>query len=193
MTRPNWVCALVVVLTLAVVTGCNGAQRVEAVTPQQVTLVAANLPYSGDRQLDVRAPKSDQQGLPVVVLLHGCCGDRADVVRLADRVVAEGVVVMTPDWGGTGNGATYPNVFEDVACAVRYARQNATAYGGNPDRVVLAGWSDGALAAALVGMAGDPPPAGLLRSTRTIRPSRRRRRPSRLLRVDAACARPRRN
>jgi acetyl esterase/lipase len=153
MKRPRWVCALVI-LALAGITGCGGA-RVEAVSPEPETLVAANLPYSGDRYLDVRAPESDQGGLPVVVLLHGCCGDRADVVRLADRVAAEGAVVMTPDWGGTSNGATYPDVFEAVACAVRYARQNATAYGGHPDRVVLAGWSDGALAAAVVGMTGD--------------------------------------
>ena len=57
--------------------------------------MAADKPYADGRRLDVRVPVSARPGLPVVVLLHGCCGDRSDVVKLAESVAGSGAVVMS--------------------------------------------------------------------------------------------------
>jgi acetyl esterase/lipase len=46
-------------------------------------------------------------------------------------------------------------VYEQAACAVHFARQRAADYGGDPARVTLLGWSDGALIGAVVASAGD--------------------------------------
>ncbi len=91
---------------------------------------------------------------PVVVLVHGCCGDRSDLNRLAEALVAAGSVVLNADWAGMDADARFPGAYADVACAVRFANAHAASLGGGARPVVLAGWSDGALAAAVVGAVG---------------------------------------
>jgi len=48
------------------------------------------------------------------------------------------------------SGGGYPRPFEDVACAIRFARATAGRYGGNGDEVTLVGHSLGAYVAAVV-------------------------------------------
>ena len=118
-------------------------------------IVAGAVNYSGARQLDVYALEPRQGGRPVVVLVHACCGDRADLGQLAEAVAAAGAVAINADWAGIKPGARFPDAYADVACAVRFARAHAVEYGGNPDDVTLLGWSDGAMVSAVVGAAGD--------------------------------------
>ena len=96
-----------------------------------------------------------QQGLPVIVMVHACCGDRADLGKLAEAVAAEGAIVMNADWAGIKNDARFPDAYADVACAVRFARARAADFGGDPADVTLLGWSDGAMASAVVAAAGE--------------------------------------
>lgn len=120
--------------------------------------VIEGIPYSTGAVLDVHRPPSapGRTGpAPVVVLVHGCCGDRSDLGKLAEAVSAAGAVVINADWAGIDADARFPDAFEDVACAVRFARARAASFGGDPTRVVLAGWSDGALAATVVATGGD--------------------------------------
>jgi len=118
-------------------------------------LLAADVPYATGRSLDVyRLPAAPDHPLPVVVMLHACCGDRSDLVKLAEATAAAGALVLNADWAGLDADARYPGAYEDAACAVRYARSAAAHYGGDPARVALLGWSDGALVAAVVALAG---------------------------------------
>jgi len=143
------------VLLLAAVAACDAAGgAVRSPSGPASRLVTADETYAEGRTLEVRVPGSGGSGLPAVVLLHGCCGDRSDVVKLAEAVAADGAVVFTPDWGGTGRDGRFPTAYEDVGCAVRYARAHAAGHGEDPARVVLAGWSDGAMAAAAVAASG---------------------------------------
>ena len=62
---------------------------------------------------------------------------------------------MNADWAGIKNDARFPDAYADVACAVRFARARAADFGGDPADVTLLGWSDGAMASAVVAAAGD--------------------------------------
>ena len=62
---------------------------------------------------------------------------------------------MNADWAGIKKAARFPDAYADVACAVRFARARAADFGGDPAAVTLLGWSDGAMASAVVAAAGD--------------------------------------
>ena len=135
--------------------GCAAAPPA-ADTPILARLVAEDVVYARGRMLDVYKPATDpDHRLPIVVLLHACCGDRADLTKLAEAIAAEGVVVLNVGWGGFDADGSFPESYEDVACAVRFARAEGESYGADPRRVALVGWSDGALAGAVVAHAGD--------------------------------------
>jgi acetyl esterase/lipase len=118
-------------------------------------IVAGPLTYARHRQLDVYGVPKRQRGRPVIVMVHACCGDRADLGMLSEAVAAEGAIVMNADWAGIKNHARFPDAYTDVACAVRFARARAADFGGDPADVTLLGWSDGAMASAVVAAAGE--------------------------------------
>ena len=118
--------------------------------------VAEDVEYADGRTLDVFMPvQTPASRLPIVIMLHGCCGDRADLAKLAEATAAEGVAVFNADWGGLGIDGRYPQSYQEVACAVRFAREQGDSYGADTRRIALLGWSDGALAAAVIALAGD--------------------------------------
>ncbi|MDN5768093.1 MAG: alpha/beta hydrolase [Humibacillus sp.] len=113
--------------------------------------------YSDEALLDVyTAPATPSQpaGSAIVVLLHGCCGDRSDLGKLAEAISATGLVVVNVDWEGMDADARFPASYEGVACALGYTQALAGDLGADPRRVILVGWSDGAMAAAAVAAAG---------------------------------------
>lgn len=116
--------------------------------------VMRELPYTGATTLDVYAP-AHGHGRPVLVLLHGCCGAKADLSQLAWEAAAGGAVVYNVTWQNMQGGGRFPTAYQQAACAVRFARATATRYGGATGRVTLLGWSDGAMLAAVVANAGD--------------------------------------
>lgn len=141
--------------------GCTTVRTPSEVgSPSAVTLTSRfheGIPYAAGRALDVHAPSpeagSTPTAAPVVVLLHGCCGDRSDLTKLSEALAAAQLVVFNVDWAGLDADASFPATFEDVACAIGFARQRARDFGGDPKRVIVAGWSDGAMAAATVAAA----------------------------------------
>jgi predicted esterase len=55
----------------------------------------------------------------------------------------------------SGNGKQVREMGETLLCAVRFAHAHAEEYGGNPDRVILVGFSAGAWMGAQVALAGE--------------------------------------
>jgi predicted esterase len=101
--------------------------------------------------LDVHRPASSTPPAPVVLLWHGRGPDERDVLAPLARSAARlGTVVLVPDWRPDAPDGGRTQLAESVAFALR----NAARFGGDPERVVLAGWSLGANAA--VGVALDP-------------------------------------
>lgn len=113
--------------------------------------------YAADRALalDVyRArPATKDGGAPVVVFFYGGAwthGRRGQYRFVGQRLAANGVVAIVPDYR-TYPAARFPAFMEDAADAVAWARSHAREFGGNPDRIFVAGHSAGAQIAALLG------------------------------------------
>lgn len=130
------------------VAGCGSPPPAPEVT------MTRGIAYTSGAELDVhaRAGVPDQ---PVFVLLHGCCGSKDDLTPLAEAIAARGAVVVNADWTGVDRGGGWPRSYQEAACAVRFARASAARFGGDPGRIALLGWSDGALLAAVVAVAGN--------------------------------------
>jgi hypothetical protein len=106
--------------------------------------------------------------LPVVVIYHGGPGanskDSFFYTNLAEKLAENGAVVFVPNWAST-RAITDPEEayrwtlveMDAGACAVSYAVEKASEYGGDPANLVLFGHSAGAMAASVIGLR-DPDP-----------------------------------
>lgn len=93
---------------------------------------------------------------PVLVFLHGGAwvrGDRKQYPFLGNRFAREGFVVVVPSYRLSPK-YQHPAHVEDAASAVAWTFSNIARYGGDPDRIVVAGHSAGAHLSAL--LATDP-------------------------------------
>ncbi|MFC1409760.1 alpha/beta hydrolase family protein [Streptacidiphilus sp. N1-12] len=82
--------------------------------------------------------------LPTVLLWHGRPADnRAVLASLATAVAGHGMLVLVPDWRTDAADGGWGELRESLA----YTRRRAVEYGGDPGRIVLAGWSLGGRAA----------------------------------------------
>lgn len=113
-----------------------------------VERAAQSIAYGpGPRQkLDVYRPAGGAQNLPVVVFVYGGAwksGDRAPYEFAGRALAAQGAVVMVIDYRLVPQ-VRFPAFIEDIAAAVAWANRNASSYGGDPGRIILAGHSAGA-------------------------------------------------
>jgi dienelactone hydrolase/streptogramin lyase len=95
--------------------------------------------------LDVLAPLH-ATGAPVVVLLPGgpgIFGQRQYLTGLAAALAERGALVLLTDYRNHVTGDTEAEARHDVSCAVAWAREHASEYGGEPSRVMVAGHSYG--------------------------------------------------
>jgi acetyl esterase/lipase len=111
--------------------------------------------YGSDprQKLDVYAPGSPSaDARPVVVYFYGGswqAGQRADSRIVAEALAASGIVTVAPDYR-IYPGTVFPGFLADAAMAVRWARDHARDYGGDPERIVVMGHSAGAHIAAML-------------------------------------------
>lgn len=137
----------------------SGVSGVDVSYPIDVTY----LEDAGGMQqvLSVFAPSGEGGPWPVAVMVHGLGGWMAPT---ASEVADQGVVVFAPTWdmpsiGSAAAARTGANVvYEQMACAVAFARAEAERYGGDPGNLTLYGHSAGAGIAAIVALS-DPPVA----------------------------------
>ena len=116
-------------------------------------------------RLDLYGPRRGAGGpAPVMLFVHGGgfrVGDKgsaanwanANVGRMAARAGFVGAVMnyrLTPEF-------SWPSGGEDVGAAVDWLRRNVDAHGGDPDRIVLAGTSAGAVHIATALQLRPPP------------------------------------
>jgi hypothetical protein len=142
----RWSPAALLSLCSLMAAGCTG----DAADPA----VGAGEPvaYADGVTFEVRVP--DQVvGAPVVVLLHGCCGDTADMADLAYELAGRGVLVFNATWTTLERGGGWPRSYADVHCAIGVARTWARSVGAEAERLTTVAWSDGALLAAVVALA----------------------------------------
>lgn len=122
------------------------------------TVVQYDLAY-GEHQrqkLDVYRPTENGANRPVFVFFHGGFwqfGDKSELqnVLLTDAMAARGAVVISADYRLYPDAA-FPAFMEDGAAVIAWARQHAAEFGGDPDRIYVAGHSAGAYIALMLGL-----------------------------------------
>ncbi|WP_168070001.1 alpha/beta hydrolase [Sphingomonas kaistensis] len=129
------------------VPGDNGARRVAE------GIVFA--PAQG-LKLDVWSPRPSARKLPVVVFLYGggwVDGSRGGYAFAGSGYAGQGFVTVVPDYRLVP-AVRFPAFLEDGARAVKWTRDNIARYGGDPDRIALAGHSAGAYNGAMLALDG---------------------------------------
>ncbi len=158
-TRRLTLAALAAVLTAA----CSPLSLFATLSPKDPAIrVVRGEAYGPDprQTLDVYAPHGGQGGrqgaAPVAVFFYGGSWDsgrRQDYGWVGHALASRGFVAIIADYRVYPQ-VRYPGFLEDGAQAVRWARDHARDYGGDPDRIVLAGHSAGAYNAVMLGLDG---------------------------------------
>ncbi|MCR9115898.1 MAG: alpha/beta hydrolase [bacterium] len=113
--------------------------------------IAYETPKSERQTLDVYAPKSDEKH-PIVVWIHGGAwrvGDKKSVQLKPQAFVDQGFVFVSTNYRFVPK-VSVAEMTADIAKAIRWARDHADKFGGDPDKIIVAGHSAGAHLAALV-------------------------------------------
>ena len=159
------------VLVAASLAACSPLTAFNALVPKdEAGPVARDIAYGAHprQRLDVYAPPpgaaTDPGGAPVVVFVHGGSwrtGDKAGYAWAGRALASRGFVAVLPNYR-LGPEGRYPAMAEDAAAAIRWARSNAAAHGGDGSRLAASGHSAGAYNAAQAVLA---PEFGLERGT----------------------------
>ena len=107
--------------------------------------------YRPGRGIEVLRPTGACR-VPVALLWHGSGPDERDaLVPLASVLASHGALALVPDWRSDD-----PVVGADeLLASIAFTLEAAAGLGGDPDRVVLVGWSLGASAAADIALHPD--------------------------------------
>ena len=144
-------------LTTLLVSGCSPADVLNSTVWPQGLEITRSVAYGAGarRTLDVYRPKN-AAALPVVVFFYGGSwqGGNKQIYRFVAAALARrGYVAVIPDYRVYPE-VRYPDFLEDGARAVRWAKDNAARFGGDPGRLFLMGHSAGAYIAAMLAL--DP-------------------------------------
>ncbi len=107
-------------------------------------------------KLDIYAPEQRGAPAPVVFFIYGGGwnrGERADYQFVGRALASRGFVTVIADYRLVPE-VTYPGFLEDSANALRWVQDNIATYGGDPNRLFLAGHSAGAYNAVMLAL--DP-------------------------------------
>ena len=94
-----------------------------------------------------------------IVFIHGGgwrSGSKEQHHALAQRLAGLGYVCFTPEYR-LSTEALFPAAVHDLKTAVRWVRSQAKAYGYNPDKIAVAGFSAGGELAAFIGNTNEQP------------------------------------
>lgn len=121
-----------------------------------VTLAGRDIAYApGPRhKLDVYVPDEIESTAPVLVFLYGGAwrqGTKADYPFVGHAFAAQGFVTVIPDYRLVPDVA-YPEFLNDNAAALKWVEDNIQLFGGDKDRIFIAGHSAGAYNAVMLGM-----------------------------------------
>ena len=148
-------------LSLLLLHGCTTLGAFDAVVakdPGAARVAHDQIFAAGPRGLlDLYAPAEvSAVPRPIIVFFYGGAWNSGskDNYRFAGHALAaQGFLVAIPDYRLVPE-VRFPGFLEDGAAAVRWVRANARRFGGDPDRIVLAGHSAGAYNAAMLAL--DP-------------------------------------
>lgn len=120
--------------------------------------IGDGIPYAGGPRgkLDVYVQQNPVRNAPVLMFIYGGgwkLGERWEYEFVGRAFAARGFVTVIADYRLVPEVA-YPAFLYDAAVAVRWIEDNIATFGGNPDKLFLAGHSAGAYNAVMLGL--DP-------------------------------------
>lgn len=136
--------------------GCSGAQIINAVTTDSGYAFKKDIRYSGNLSLDVYQPAGADHA-PVVVFFYGGSWEDSKTLPkssykfVGQALAQQGYVTVIADYR-LYPLVKYPDFLADCALAVRWAHEHAGEYGGDPGKLVLMGHSAGAYNAAMLAL-----------------------------------------
>jgi acetyl esterase/lipase len=116
--------------------------------------VERNLPYGSHprQKLDVYVPNDMKTAAPVILFFYGGSwqsGDKGWYRAFGEAFASQGIVVAIADYRLYPE-ALYPAFLDDCALALRFVRERAANFGGDPASLFLAGHSAGAYNATML-------------------------------------------
>jgi acetyl esterase/lipase len=156
-TRGKVLVWLGVVILITIVSCRSGQYReISTVTPPPDVIVTRDVPYStGSLLLDVYSP-SEPGMYPVVVGFHGCPINKTSLWGLGHELARRGVVVFSVGWSCAPTVVDNYLVGErEGTCAIKFVRQHAYEYQGDPSRIIVVGHSGGGGIGAAITLGGD--------------------------------------
>jgi acetyl esterase/lipase len=150
----------VLLLALVAAAACSPLRAFNILVPHDGgASVAQGMAYGPDprQRLDIYAPRgANGERRPIIIFFYGGSwnsGVREGYGFVGRALAAAGFVVAIPDYRLVPM-VHFPAFLEDGAAAVRWVRAHAGDYGGDTERLVLAGHSAGAYNAAMLAL--DP-------------------------------------
>ena len=145
---------LALTATALLCSACSPAALLNPFIPSDGYLSHTDQAYGdADRQvLDIYVPEAHHELSPVIVYFYGGSwkrGSRQTYRFIAEAFAPKGFVVAIPDYRLYPD-VRFPTFVEDAASAIRWVREHAPRFGGDPDRIILMGHSAGAHIAALL-------------------------------------------
>lgn len=122
------------------------------------TRIAEAVPYGSDaiQRVDIYAPSgaATDDRKPVIIWFHGGGwnnGGRPQYAFAGRAFSGQGFVTVVAGYR-LAEAGKFPYFMEDAAAAIRWTHANIARYGGDPDRIVLAGHSAGGHIVALAAL-----------------------------------------
>lgn len=147
-------------LATTITIACSPVKTLNALVPENGYILHEDIAY-GDSQrqkLDIYQPKpasENQQKKPLVVLFYyggsWDSGDKSSYKFVAEAFTSKGFVTVIPDYRVYPE-VTFPGFMADPATAAKWVKDHIQDFGGDPDRVFLAGHSAGAHIAVMLSL-----------------------------------------
>ena len=153
--RGGWILGLLALVGCSPAALLNSASRLGG-DPARLAASGEAFGPQARHKLDVWVPRGagEKAPLPVVVFFYGggwVMGERGEYGFAGRAFAARDFVAIVPDYRLVP-GTRFPGFVEDGALAVKWARDNAGRFGGDPRRISLSGHSAGAYIAAMLAL-----------------------------------------
>ena len=137
---------------------CSPFAVINWLTPDSGYHVHRAIAYGGDprQKFDIYVPDGLSAPAPVIVFFYGGSwrsGRRQDYKAFGQAMIGKGIITVIADYRLYPQ-VTYPAFVQDGAAAFASVRRTIASYGGDPNRIFLAGHSAGGYIAVM--LASDP-------------------------------------